>query len=249
MTEPEPPVCPTGNSYERRGDCEAVFHSQFFSAHIFDLLPVLFCLRAFASPVFAPGMFLLGILFACPAESLEEIGWMGFAFPGMSRAWSPLFASIVLGWFWSRWHLPDIDYLATATPHGAYKLHYFLAFPCAMTAMRVVIVIAWLYSNTASVFVSRLPHASSTSALVVFSPPRVTAGQEARWHFAYGALLGLGVAILGVGWDAIWCDAQAGQNYSIRSEWGSLAVCRSSPPRYDRGEAAFRPPILRLTSL
>jgi len=159
---------------------------------------VLFCLQTFASPVFAPGMFLPGILFGCPAGLLEEIGWMGCAFPRMSRAWSPLFASIVLGLLWSLWHLPVSDYLGTATPHGAYRLHYFLAFTCAMTAMRVVI--AWLYANTGSVFVSQLLHASSTSARVIFSPPRVTAGQEALWYFVYGALLRLVVAILGVGW-------------------------------------------------
>jgi uncharacterized protein len=163
--------------------------------------------KAFASPVFAPGMFLLGILFGCPAGWLEEIGWMGFAFPRMSRAWSPLFASIVLGLLWSLWHLPVIDYLGTATPHGAYKLHYFLAFTCAMTAMRVVI--AWLYSNTGRVFVNQLLHASSTSALVIFSPRALL---RAKKH------CGISRMALYCGWwlqswvsvgDAIWFDAGA----------------------------------------
>jgi membrane protease YdiL (CAAX protease family) len=162
------------------------------------ILAVLFCLRALASPVFTPGMFLMGLLFGCPAGLLEEIGWMGFAFPRMSRVWSPLFASMVLGLLWSLWHLPVVDYLGSATPHGAYKLHYFLAFSCAMTAIRVVI--AWLYSNTGSVLLSQLLHACSTSALVVFSPPRVNPGQEALWYFAYGILLWLVVAIIGLGW-------------------------------------------------
>jgi membrane protease YdiL (CAAX protease family) len=162
------------------------------------ILAALFCLRTLASPVFAPGMFLMGLLFGCPAGLLEEIGWMGFAFPRMSRASSPLFASIVLGLLWSLWHLPVMDYLGSATPHGAYTLHYFLAFSCAMTAIRVVI--AWLYSNTGSVLLSQLLHACSTSALVVFSPPRVNPGQEALWYFAYGILLWLLVAIIGLGW-------------------------------------------------
>lgn len=162
------------------------------------MLAVLFGLQAWASPVFAPKMFLMGLLFGCPAGWLEEIGWMGFAFPRMSRASSPLLASVVLGLLWSLWHLPVVDYLGSATPHGAYKLHYFLAFGCAMTAIRVVI--AWLYSNTGSVLLSQLLHAGSTSALVMFSPPRVNAGQEALWYFAYGALLWLVVAIIALGW-------------------------------------------------
>lgn len=123
---------------------------------------------------------------------------MGFAFPRMSRVWSPLFASVLLGFLWSLWHLPVIDYLGTATPHGAYKMHYFLAFACAMSAMRVVI--AWVYSNTGSVLLSQVLHACSTGALVILSPPRVSAGQEAVWYFVYALLLWLLVGIISAGW-------------------------------------------------
>jgi hypothetical protein len=42
-----------------------------------------------------------------------------------------------LGLLWSAWHLPVIDYLGVATPHGEYWLPFFLAFALAMTAMRV----------------------------------------------------------------------------------------------------------------
>ena len=185
------------------------------------ILAVLFCLRQWASPVFAPGMFLPGILWGCPAGFLEEIGWMGFAFPRMSRAWTPLFASILLGLLWSLWHLPVIDYLGTATPHGAYQVHYFLAFTCAMTAMRVVI--AWVYSNTGSVLLSQLLHACSTSSLIIFSPPRVTAGQEASWYFAYGTLLWLVVAIIGVGGRNLVRHGKVEEQYA-RS--GRLAECQ-----------------------
>lgn len=162
------------------------------------IFAVLLALRSFVSPVFTPGHFLVGILFGCPAGYFEEIGWMGFAFPKMSQKWSPLSASLLLGLLWSLWHLPVIDYLGTATPHGAYKLHYFLAFTCAMTAMRVVI--AWVYSNTGSVLISQLLHASSTGALVIFSPPAVNASQEAFWYFAYGILLWVLVGIIAAIW-------------------------------------------------
>ena len=58
------------------------------------------------------------------------------------------------------WHLPVIDFLGTATPHARYLIAYFLAFTGAMTAMRVLI--AWAYTNTKSVPLAQLMHASST---------------------------------------------------------------------------------------
>jgi len=67
-----------------------------------------------------------------------------------------------------------------------------------MTAMRVVI--AWVYSNTGSVLLTQLLHASSTGALVIFSPPRVNASQEAAWYFAYAILLWAFVAVIAAVW-------------------------------------------------
>jgi Type II CAAX prenyl endopeptidase Rce1-like len=90
-------------------------------------------------PVLCPNFFLMGILFGVPAGYLEEIGWMGYAFPKMRLQSNALAASILLGLLWSIWHLPVIDYLGTATPHGAYWLPFFLAFTSVMTATRVLI--------------------------------------------------------------------------------------------------------------
>jgi len=103
---------------------------------------------------------------------------MGFAFPKMRLKLHALGAAVLLGIFWGVWHLPVIDYLGTATPHGAYWLPFFLSFTAAMTAMRVLI--AWLYSNT------------------IFSPPRVSAAQEAFWYAVYAAALWIVVALLAV---------------------------------------------------
>lgn len=161
---------------------------------------VLLTLERFVSPVFSPGRFWLGILFGVPAGFFEEIGWMGFAFPIMSQGRSRASAAIMLGLLWGLWHWPVIDYLGTATPHGSYKLPYFLAFTCAMTAMRVVI--AWVYSNTGSVLIAQLLHMSSTGALVIFSPPRVNAAQETIWYFVYAVVLWLVAAIITVVWGS-----------------------------------------------
>jgi membrane protease YdiL (CAAX protease family) len=153
---------------------------------------VLFSLKTLVSPMYAPNRFLVGIGFGVVAGLLEEIGWMGFAFPRMAVRHGELRAAIILGLLWGLWHLPAIDHLGAASPHGAYEFPYFLAFTLAMTAMRVLI--AWLYTNTGSVFLAQAMHACSTSSLVVFSPATVSARQEVFWYCVYGFVLWLVVA-------------------------------------------------------
>jgi uncharacterized protein len=103
------------------------------------VLIVLFCLKAFVSPIFSSGSFLVGIGFGIPAGFFEEIGWTGYAFPKMCRKASALTASILLGLLWGLWHRPVIDFLGTATPHDRLLVRYVLAFIGAMTAMRALI--------------------------------------------------------------------------------------------------------------
>jgi membrane protease YdiL (CAAX protease family) len=158
------------------------------------ILTVLLFLQRFASPVYAPNRFFVGILFGIPAGFLEEIGWMGYAFPKMRSQSNGLVPSIILGLLWALWHLPVINYLGTATPHGVYWLPFFLAFSFALTAMRVLI--AWIYTNTKSVFMAQLMHVSSTGSLVLFSAARVTPAQEAMWYTLYGTVLWLVVGIV-----------------------------------------------------
>ncbi len=158
------------------------------------VLAVLLLLEALVSPAYAPNRFLVGILFGIPAGLLEEIGWTGYAFPKMRSSSRWIAPSVLLGLLWAAWHLPVINYLGTATPHGRYWLPFFLAFAFAMTAMRVLI--CWMYTNTRSVFLAQLMHISSTGSLVVFSAPRVTATQEVLWYAIYGVALWLVVGLV-----------------------------------------------------
>jgi CAAX protease family protein len=148
---------------------------------------VLLCLKTFVSPAYAPNLFLPGFGFGLLAGFFEEIGWMGYAFPRMQQYWRAFASAALLGVLWGTWHLPVIDYLGAATPHGAYWFPFFLAFVVTMTAMRVLI--AFVYTRTNSVLLAQLMHASSTSALAVFSPPGVSAAQEVVWYVVYGAAL------------------------------------------------------------
>jgi membrane protease YdiL (CAAX protease family) len=159
------------------------------------ILSILCILRLFVSPVYQPNFFFAGIVFAVPAGTLEEIGWMGFAFPRLRQHSSLLGASVALGLLWSLWHLPVINFLGTAVPHGAYWFRFFLAFTVAMTAMRVLI--AQIYSVTQSVLLTQFMHICSTGSLVMFSPPSVTPSQESGWYFVYGVILWVMTLIFG----------------------------------------------------
>jgi uncharacterized protein len=128
----------------------------------------------------------------CVAAFFEEIGWSGYAFPRMAKPENALAPAI--GVLWGCWHIPVINYLGTAVPHGNPWFPYFVAFATAMTAMRVLI--AWLYSNTRSVVLAQFLHLSSTGSLVVLSPSHVSASQEVFWYAVYAAALWIIVAVV-----------------------------------------------------
>jgi membrane protease YdiL (CAAX protease family) len=154
------------------------------------ILIILSSLKALVSPVFAPKYFLRGICIAIVAGFFEEIGWMGYAFPKMNRQHRALTASVWLGLLWASWHGPA-DYLGNAVARASWFPH-FLAFVAAMTAMRALI--AWIYGNTESVWLTQLMHASATGSLAIFSPATTTASQERLWYAVYaGALVRYGL--------------------------------------------------------
>lgn len=152
------------------------------------VLGVLLTLKVWVSSAYTPNFFLMGVLFGVPAGFFEEIGWTGFAFEKMSTSGSDILGvGIRLGLLWTAWHIPVINYLGTATPHGSYWFPFLAAFGVAMTAMRVLI--CWLYSKTRSLLLAQLMHVSSTGSLVIFSPPRANAAQEVIWYGIYGLAL------------------------------------------------------------
>ncbi len=158
------------------------------------ILLVLFSFSALLSPVFMPSLHPINLLFGIIAGFLEEIGWSGYAFPKMRLRRNPLSASLLLGVLWGCWHLPVIDFLGAASPHGAYWLPYALAFIVALVALRVLI--AWIYSHTNSIPLAQIMHASSTGCLAALSPVPILPAQEALWYAGYAIALWIVIAIV-----------------------------------------------------
>jgi uncharacterized protein len=162
------------------------------------ILIALRILSQIVSREYTPNFFPLGFLFGILAGILEEVGWMGFAFPNMSRGRSALSNGVLLGFIWSLWHLPVINFLGKASPHGAWWFAYFLSFALVMTAMRVIIV--WTYCNRQSILLAQIMHISSTGFLVMLSPSPMSARHEPIWYMVYAVILWLVVAGIARKW-------------------------------------------------
>jgi membrane protease YdiL (CAAX protease family) len=158
------------------------------------ILASLFLLRLVVSSAYAPQVFPVGILFGLVAGLFEELGWTGYAYPRMAQRHGPLVGALVLGVLWGLWHLPVVDSLGAAAPHGRHWLLFFGAFVMTLTALRVLI--AWIHNRSGSLLMAQLMHASSTGFLVVLGAPHVTALQEATWYALYGVLLAMVAAVL-----------------------------------------------------
>jgi membrane protease YdiL (CAAX protease family) len=155
------------------------------------ILAVLGALSLGMSSRFTPQFFGYGIAAGILAGFSEELGWTGFAYPRLRARFGWLPAALLLGVLWGLWHLPVVDSLGAASPHGRYWPEFFAAFVFMLAGLRVLI--AWTYVRTGSLRLAQLLHASSTGFLVVLSAPRVTPGEEALWYFLYAAVLWIAV--------------------------------------------------------
>lgn len=162
-------------------------------------LAALGTLTLLVGPQFKPNHFWIGLSFGAAAGIVEEIGWMGFAYPAMRAGRSGFRVAAALGLLWALWHAPVIDYLGSATPHGRYLPAFFAAFALAMTGLRVMMCA--VYEKTGSVALAQAMHAASTGSLAALGPVGITAGQEALWYAGYGVVLWIiASAAAALGW-------------------------------------------------
>ena len=150
------------------------------------LLTVLLLLGALVSPDFAPrfhwAMFAVGLL----AGSFEEIGWTGFATPRLLSRHHPWIAGLLLGLVWAMWHLlVDLRYNSAAMGSG-WILQFAIVYVSTLTPFRILMT--WVYSNTSSVLLAVLMHASYTGALMAFFPA-TTFGQGMLWQLLFAIAL------------------------------------------------------------
>lgn len=158
------------------------------------ILVVLCALTALVSQDFAPTFLAFGILGGLLAGFIEETGWMGFAYPRMKMKFGTWRATIYLALLHGLWHAMA-GYLWEAGTYGEYWLPRFIAmWFVAMMAMRILLV--WIYSNTGSLLLAQLTHASSTGFLLILSPSVISLANETLWFAVYAAILWIPVSIV-----------------------------------------------------
>src|SRR5215208_6055280 len=125
----------------------------------------------------------------------EEIGWRGFALPGLRRLYGPLVGSLVLGALWDLWHLPLFLIPSWDTPHGSpLDIALFVS-----RAMAITILFTWIFNNTkGSVLLVILAHwsinSAATAVFILFPAPAVTEG-FANFVIGFGVVALLIVAL------------------------------------------------------
>ncbi|MFC2004741.1 type II CAAX prenyl endopeptidase Rce1 family protein [Chloroflexota bacterium] len=158
------------------------------------LLTVSLVLAALISTGLAPTFFGIGILSGLLAGFLEETGWMGFAYPRMARLKrSILSTSLYLGLIHGVWHVVA-DFLGNFGNLGGYWVPYFIVFVVFMIVLRVLIV--WVYTNTKSLLLAQLMHASSTGFLAMLIPMDLAPMNVFFFYSIYTIVLSVVAAIV-----------------------------------------------------
>ncbi|MFW9800942.1 MAG: CPBP family intramembrane glutamic endopeptidase [Candidatus Thorarchaeota archaeon] len=152
------------------------------------ILFVLISMSILVSPVYAPGLLLIGIVLGLITGFFEEIGWIGFLYPTLKANTSSFKAALGVGLIHGVWHFMAA-YLGSSQWLGVYFIPYFVSmWMAAMVAMRVLQV--WVYNSTNdSVLMIQLMHGSSSGFLVTFTPVVQTPATETAWFFVFALVL------------------------------------------------------------
>ena len=157
------------------------------------LLSVSMLLSVIVSPELAPVFVTFGVFAGPFAGFLEETGWTGFAYPKMSGKASVLSTSIYLGIIHAFWHLAA-SFLGSSNDLGGYFFLYFFGSSLHIVALRVLIV--WVYTNTDSLFLAMLMHASSTGFFGILISTTMAPANWVIYYNVYGVVLCIAAAVV-----------------------------------------------------
>jgi len=129
----------------------------------------------------------LAIAFSTPFQAGEEIGWRGYALPRLAERFGLRAASVILGFIWALWHLPQF-FIHEAAEYG----QSFPVFVLQVTALGVAL--AWIYARTnGSLLLVMLMHSATNNANFF---PSATPGATNTFGLDASLLAWLTVALL-----------------------------------------------------
>ena len=145
-------------------------------------------------PVFGQEAWLVMIpatILSTPMQSGEEVGWRGYALPGLSSRIGLGPASLVLGVIWACWHLPFFFIPGVDKTGQSFPLYL-----AAVVAHSVAL--AWLYWRThGSLLITMFMHAAANNTTNIV--PSATAGAANPWTFSASLVAWLAVAVFWIG--------------------------------------------------
>lgn len=93
----------------------------------------------------------------------EELGFRGFAQPGLRQKFGPISTSLIIGVLWFFWHLPLYVWIPSASQYGSSLI-------LGLTAqVAVTFLFTWVYDSTESILMAMLLHASINTFGVILS--------------------------------------------------------------------------------
>ncbi|MFP4078645.1 MAG: CPBP family intramembrane glutamic endopeptidase [Candidatus Izemoplasmataceae bacterium] len=123
------------------------------------LFGVEYALEWFEAPWMIPVVFLYILFLGGPLG--EEIGWRGYALPGLLRKYNPFVASLILGLVWTFWHVPAF-FIPDSAQEG-------ISFPLYLVnTMILTMILTVLYLRTKRISSALYFHTSANFALGIF---------------------------------------------------------------------------------
>jgi membrane protease YdiL (CAAX protease family) len=160
------------------------------------------------APEFAPGivtsddkafLLLVSLAVGLSAGIFEELGWTGFAIPALRQRHGVLATGVIVGIWWSAWHLFPLIWARRAAAGDLAMPVYLIAtaggvFVGYLTAFRVLMT--WVYDRTESTLVAILMHASITASLLILNPLDLSGSNLQVYSFALAAATWVVVAAI-----------------------------------------------------
>jgi membrane protease YdiL (CAAX protease family) len=158
------------------------------------------------SPLFLPGIFttddktsllLFGIGWGLAAGFFEELGWTGFAAPGLRPRYGVLTTGLIVGSLWGVWHFL-VTFWGSGDSSGTLSLDLLLPpllfYVGVLPVYRVLMV--WVYDCTGSLLVAMLMHASLTASTLFILKPQATEVPLLFYYLILTAVLWVVVAMV-----------------------------------------------------
>jgi membrane protease YdiL (CAAX protease family) len=123
----------------------------------------------------------MALVLTLPNALGEELGWRGYALPGLLKRFSPFFSTLFLGIFWATWHLPAWVGQMPAPSAEVLVLRF-------INIVGLAFIFTWIYiASEGSLTLVIVLHAATAVGGYLLPPLPSLTGDIILWVLALGA--------------------------------------------------------------